>query len=62
MLSSIKIEKSVNRIKSTMEIEGFKLSEADLRVLKKVAEGKLESDVLIKKYIDRVLKLTGNSL
>lgn len=61
VLEISKIENSINRVKSTMEIEGFTLSNGDLKILKKVAEGKLESDVLIKKYTDRVLKIMGSN-
>lgn len=60
MLSNKEIDKSIARVQATMEIEGFKLNKMDLKILRKVAEGKLDSDKLIREYKNKVSIFTGN--
>ena len=60
MLKQVEIDKSVAQVKATMEIEGLKLSIRDIKILKKVAEGKLNSDKLIEEYKRRVIRLMEN--
>lgn len=60
-MDSKKADRAVRRVKATMEIEGFKLSNKDLITLKDVAQGKLNSDLLIREYKERVSNVMGNS-
>jgi hypothetical protein len=60
-MDSKEADRAVRRVKATMEIEGFKLSNKDLITLKEVAQGKLSSDFLIKEYKERVLNTMENS-
>lgn len=59
-MDSEKADRAVRRVKATMEIEGFKLSNKDLITLKEVAQGKLSSDFLIKEYKEKILNATEN--
>lgn len=60
-MNSKEADRAVRRVKATMEIEGFKLSKRELITLKEVAQGKISSDLLIKKYKERVSNIIGNS-
>ncbi len=60
MSKLIDIKKSVARVKATMEIEGFKLNNNDIKRLEKIGKKELSADKIIETYIRRVLKLTGS--
>ncbi|MFH1961685.1 MAG: hypothetical protein ABIJ30_02235 [bacterium] len=48
------------RVQATTEIEGISISRHHLRLMEKVAEGKLKSDDLISEYTKRIIRLSQN--
>ncbi|NLK62356.1 MAG: antitoxin VbhA family protein [Fusobacteria bacterium] len=53
------IELAVARVKASFEIEGLDISKNHLKILEKVAAGKLDSNNLISKYTKRIHKLNS---